>query len=93
MVLGISFDSVKENRAFAKKFDFPFLLLSDPDRRIALDYHAASDPDQATADRITYVVGPDGHIAQTYEKVDVKVHAAEVLTALPEPVADPPPEG
>jgi peroxiredoxin Q/BCP len=73
---------VKENRAFAKKFDFPFLLLSDPERRIGLDYHAASDPDQAYADRITYVIGPDGHIARAYEKVDVKAHPKEVLTDL-----------
>jgi peroxiredoxin Q/BCP len=82
VVLGVSFDSFRENRAFAKKFDFPFLLLSDPESRIALDYHAAVDPDQGYADRITYVIGPDGIILQAYEKVDVKTHAAEILAAL-----------
>jgi peroxiredoxin Q/BCP len=82
VVLGVSFDSVHEIRAFARKFDFPFLLLSDSERRIAMDYHAASDPDQAYADRITYVIGPDGKILQAYSKVDVKSHPAEVLAAL-----------
>jgi len=78
----VSFDSVQENKAFARKYDFNFPLLSDPERRIGLDYHAASDPDQATADRITYVIGPDGIITHVYPKVDTKTHAAEILRAL-----------
>lgn len=82
VVLGISFDSIQENRAFARKNDFGFPLLSDPDRRIGMDYHAAADPDQAEADRITYVIGPDGIITHVYPKVDVATHAAEILAAL-----------
>ncbi len=82
MVLGVSFDTVHDNKAFARKFNFPFPLLSDPERRIGMAYHAASDPDQAYADRITYVIGPDGVILQAYSKVDVNGHPAEVLAAL-----------
>jgi peroxiredoxin Q/BCP len=78
----VSFDTVEENRAFAKKFDFPFLLLSDPDREIGMAYHAAHDPDQASADRITYLIDPKGTIAKAYAKVDVQVHPAEVLAEL-----------
>ena len=73
---------MEENRAFAEKFAFPFLLLSDPDRRIGLDYHAADDPDQENAKRITYVIGPDGTIVRAFPQVDVRTHAAEVLAAL-----------
>ncbi len=82
VVLGISFDPVLENRAFAKKYEFPFLLVSDTEGRIALDYHAAADPDQGTADRITYVIGPDGIITHVFPKVDVKNHASEILALL-----------
>ena len=82
VVLGVSFDSVEENRAFARKFDFPFQLLSDPERRIGLDYHAASDPDQGYADRITYAIGPDGTILQAFDKVTVQTHAADVLAGM-----------
>ncbi len=82
MILGVSFDSVKENRNFAKKFDFPFALLSDPDRRIGLDYHAAADPEQGSADRITYLIDPEGAIARVYDTVDVKSHPGEVLSDL-----------
>jgi peroxiredoxin Q/BCP len=73
---------VAENRHFAQKFDFPYRLLSDPDRRIGLDYHAASDPDQAYADRITYVIGPDGHITHAFGKVEVATHPSEILALL-----------
>jgi thioredoxin-dependent peroxiredoxin len=82
IVLGVSFDSVQENESFARKFNFPFQLLSDPERRMGLDYHAASDPDQGYADRITYVIGPDGRILQAFEKVNVETHAGDVLASL-----------
>ena len=82
MILGVSFDSVKENRNFARKFDFPFPLLSDPERRTGLDYHAATDPEQASADRITYLIDPEGIIARVYETIDVKSHPGEVLSDL-----------
>ena len=82
MILGVSFDSVKENRNFARKFDFPFPLLSDPERRVGLDYHAAADPEQASADRITYLIDPEGIIARVYKTIDVKSHPGEVLSDL-----------
>ena len=82
MILGVSFDTVKENRNFARKFDFPFPLLSDPERRMGLDYHAAADPEQDWADRITYLIDPEGTIARVYETVDVKTHPDEVLADL-----------
>jgi peroxiredoxin Q/BCP len=81
-VLGVSFDTVEENKAFARKFRFPFLLLSDPERRIGLDYHAAGDPDQAYAERITYVIGPDGVITHAFDTVNVESHPRDVLEVL-----------
>jgi len=79
VVLGISFDSVEKNRAFAKKFDFPFVLLSDPDRTVGLAYHAASTPDQASAKRISYWIGADGMIQKAYATVNAGSHPDEVL--------------
>jgi peroxiredoxin Q/BCP len=82
VILGISFDPVKKNKAFARKYDFPFQLLSDPDRRIGFEYHAAEDPEQAEADRITYLIDPEGTIARVYEKLDASLHPDEVLSDL-----------
>ena len=90
MILGISFDAVKKNKAFARKYDFPFPLISDPDRRIGFDYHAAADPEQAEADRITYLIDPEGTIVKAYEKVDVKSHPEEILSDLESTGAEQP---
>ena len=41
VILGASFDTPERNAAFAKKFSFPFLLLSDTDKSLAIKYGAA----------------------------------------------------
>jgi len=78
-VLGISFDSVAENRAFAEKFDFPFPLLCDVDRSIGMAYGAADVPDAGYAERISYMIGEDGRILHAYPEVDPKTHLDLVL--------------
>ena len=78
-VLGISFDSVEDNRAFAEKFAFPFRLLCDVDRSVGMAYGAADSPDAGYAKRISYVIGEDGRILLAYPKVDPKAHLDRVL--------------
>jgi peroxiredoxin Q/BCP len=82
-VLGASFDGIEENRAFAKKFSFPFRLLCDVDRRLGLAYGAADAPDAAYARRISYVIGEDGKILLAYPKVRPDQHLDRVLADLP----------
>jgi thioredoxin-dependent peroxiredoxin len=82
VILGVSFDSVEDNRAFAEKFSFPFLLLSDTEREIGLAYGACSSRDAPAARRISYVIGPDGKVQHVWGKVDVKAHVADVLATL-----------
>ena len=78
-VLGISFDSVEENRAFAEKFDFPFRLLCDIDRSVGMAYGAADAPDAGYAKRISYLIDEDGRILHAYPEVDPKTHLDQVL--------------
>ena len=82
MILGVSFDTVDDNRAFAEKFQFPFRLLCDTDRKIGMAYGACDEPNASSARRISYVIGPDGKIAAVWRKVDVKQHVEEVLNVL-----------
>lgn len=82
VVLGVSFDTVEENKHFAEKFSFPFQLLSDTSREIGVKYGAADDPSASHARRVAYLIGPDGKIARAWEKVDVKAFADEVLAAV-----------
>ena len=82
MVLGISFDSVAENRAFAEKFDYPFPLLSDPERRAGLAYEACQSVDDGYAKRLTYVIGPTGTIESAIDTKDPGGQAADLLAKL-----------
>jgi thioredoxin-dependent peroxiredoxin len=81
-VLGVSFDPVEDNAAFAGKYAFPFTLLSDTDRAVALAYGACDSPKATYAERISYVIDEQGKILRVYAQVDPRVHAAEVLADL-----------
>ncbi len=81
-IFGVSFDTVEDNRRFAEKFGFPFLLLSDGDRAMALAYGAASSAGDRTPRRISYVIDEEGRIAGVLEKVDPANHTADILALL-----------
>ena len=81
-VVGVSFDSVEENRRFAEKFDFPFPLLCDTDKKIGIPYGAADSEKDEYARRIAYVIDEDGKIAQAHEKVDAAGYPAWQLRNL-----------
>ena len=84
-MLGISFDTPEENKAFQDGNSFPFRLLSDPDRAIGTTYEVLREPDDKFADypnRISYLIDPEGAIVKAYEVADPGGHAAEVLVDL-----------
>jgi peroxiredoxin Q/BCP len=81
-ILGVSFDSVADNAAFVNEQGFPFRLLSDPDRKLAVAVGAASSTNQAVARRISYLVGPDAKVIKAYPSVNPATHAQDVLADL-----------
>ncbi len=81
-VLGASFDTQAENRAFSQKFNYPFPLLCDTSRELGMAYGACDSPDAGHASRITVVIDGDGKVLRVYPKVDAKSHAAQVLADL-----------
>jgi peroxiredoxin Q/BCP len=84
VVLGASFDTPAENKAFAEKFSFPFDILCDVDRSFGIAYGVAADAKAQYAKRSTFVIGPDGKIEQVIEKADPKSHPETLLKSLPE---------
>jgi peroxiredoxin Q/BCP len=78
-ILGVSFDAPSANAEFVQKQGFPFRLLSDSERTLAVAVGAADSPQDAVARRISYLVGPDGKVRKVYPKVDPGDHAREVL--------------
>jgi peroxiredoxin Q/BCP len=81
-VLGVSFDTVEDNRAFAEKFDFPYRLLCDVDHAMSLAYGAADAADAKYPGRISYVIGEDGKVLLAYPKVDPREHLDRILRDL-----------
>ena len=81
-VIGVSFDSVEENRRFAEKFDFPFPLLCDTEKKIGVAYGAADSPKDEYARRIAYVIDEEGKIAQAHAKVDAAAYPAQQLRTI-----------
>ena len=80
-VIGASLDSVEENAAFAQKYDFPFPLLCDTDRAVAVKY-GACEAGATNANRISYLIDAQGKIARVYEHVVPRDHPAKVLLDL-----------
>src|SRR4051794_11129187 len=70
VLLGVSFDTVAENAAFARKFGFEFPLLCDTKRDIGMAYGACASVTDKNAKRIAYVIGTDGKIEKVYSKVE-----------------------
>ncbi|HKG22110.1 MAG TPA: peroxiredoxin [Blastocatellia bacterium] len=81
-ILGVSFDTEEENRAFAEKFDFPYRLLCDTGRDIGVAYGAADEPTAMYARRITYVIDPEGRISKAIGQVSAREHPEQLLGEL-----------
>jgi len=82
-ILGVSVDPPAANRAFVEKFGFPFRLLSDEKRAVAMAYGACETAQDQYARRITYVIGADGKIEQAIETKDPAGQAAALLGSTP----------
>ena len=79
MILGASFDIPAENKAFQEKFNFPYDLLCDVDRKAGLAYGAAESADAQYAARVSFLIDPEGRVARVYGSVTSADHPGEVL--------------
>ena len=79
-IFGVSLDNENDNKAFAEKFSFPYPLLCDVDREVALSYQAVSSKEDQYASRISYVIGEDGKILESIENVDTKNHSNDLCS-------------
>ena len=76
-VLGASFDSVEDNAAFARKYDFNFPLLCDIERTLGMAYGACNNPQARHAARISVLIDESGKIARIYTQVNPRDHAGQ----------------
>jgi peroxiredoxin Q/BCP len=84
-VLGASFDTPEENKVFADTEQFGYRLLADVDRTVGSQYEVTRSPDDERANyaqRIAYLIDPDGIIRKAYEVTDVDGFADAILVDL-----------
>ena len=80
VVLGVSTDGTASHKAFAEKYQLPFVLLADEERRIAEAFGVPLKSGRAS--RVSFVFGKDGRVAKVFRDVKPKGHGAELLAAL-----------
>ena len=79
----MSLDDVKSQAEFAEKYHVPFPLLADVDRQVATRYGVlTSRMGWHYAKRTTFLIDPQGRIAQVYVDVDPEQNSAQVLAEL-----------
>lgn len=86
-VFGISPDTVESHAQFQTKFDLPFTLLADPDKKVLTAYEAWGEKNLyghlvTGVKRSSVLIDPQGNIAFWYPRVQVKKHIAKVLADL-----------
>jgi peroxiredoxin Q/BCP len=84
VVIGISPDSIRSHEKFAEKYELPFPLISDPDRKIMTAYGAYGEKvmygKKVTGVlRTTFIIDGEGKIEKVIKKVDTKEHAPQIF--------------
>ncbi len=82
-VFGVSIQDEKSHKKFADKYDLPFTLLVDTDKKIVEKYGVWAEKSMYGRKymgtlRQSFLVDPKGKIAKIYEKVNTETHAEEV---------------
>lgn len=86
-ILGISRDSLKSHHNFQEKYQLPFILLSDEDGKVCQSYEVWVEKSlygrkYFGISRSTFLINPQGIIAEAWQKVKVPGHGQEVLKKL-----------
>lgn len=86
-MLGISADKPETQKKFQNKYDLPYTLLSDVDKKVCNAFDVIKEKNMYGRKvmgiaRTTFLIGPDGKITRIFEKVKPEGHAEEVLAAL-----------
>ena len=86
-VIGISRDSIASHVKFAEKYNLPFVLLSDPERKAIEAYGVWQEKKMCGkvsmgVVRTTFIIDENGNIEKIMPKVKPDTNAAEILEYL-----------
>ncbi len=85
-VVGVSVDSVKSHKKFQEKYDLPFPLISDEEKKIVDKYNLWGEKKfmgrtYMGTTRTTFLIDEQGVIRKIIAKPDTKNHTVELLAA------------
>ena len=83
-VIGVSADPIESHKKFAEKYNLPFSLIADPDKKIITAYHAWGKKKLYGKEyegtlRITYLIDENGLISRIIKNVKPEQHAEQIL--------------
>ena len=86
-VIGVSKDSIASHVKFAEKYNLPFILLSDPERKAIEAYGVWQEKKMCGkvgmgVVRTTFIIDENGNIEKIMDKVKPDTNAQEILEYL-----------
>jgi peroxiredoxin Q/BCP len=85
VILGVSVDDAESHKSFCAKEGLNFKLLADTDGKVSESYGSMKEYDgKKMSARNTFIINPEGQIAQVFTGVKPPIHSEEVLQALAE---------
>ena len=87
VILGVSIDSTERHQRFIAKYDLPFTLIADIDKKVVQKYGIWQEKKLYGKTfmgivRTTFIIDKNGTIQKIFPKVKVKTHIEDVLSAL-----------
>ncbi len=87
IVLGVSPDDEKKHKKFEQKYNLPFTLVADPEKKIIEKYGVWGEKNlygrkYMGLHRTTFLIDENGVIKKIFKKPKSKVHSEEILKAL-----------
>ena len=86
-IIGVSADSEKSHQKFISKYQLPFRLISDIDKKVLQDYGTWGEKKLYGKSymgilRKTFVINEDGYVEKIIEKVITKQHSRQIFEEL-----------
>ncbi len=87
IVIGISADSISSHKNFSGKYNLPFPILSDEDKKVIESYSVWKEKNMygkkyMGIERTTVIIDENGKIKKIFPKVKVDGHTEEVIKEL-----------